>query len=332
MKELRYLLILFLPLLLIACSDKDDDPDFIKVDVELDIVNKGTKVVFNVSVSNIDPQLITDCYVLWDAVASDSLWRFSVWDVEVWKDSGMTVNGLDIKRLSSNGGKLTYEFEVFPWVDVPRSEKDAYKAGVIAQAFIMINRRTQRRNLLPKMVEVECSIKPEILFKETRLDGRDMIVKANIDAPGSVEIKGRGVCWYTDSFTPIEDYYWIEAGDGAGEFEVRIEEGAMQNYIYCIAYATTSMGTTFSTDEFFFQKGGDIEVSISEDYENLTYESVTVSGFCNVDNELLFPITERGFCYRRVGDKPSRLPTTSDHTVKIEPGTGDFKATITGLL
>ncbi len=102
---------------------------------------------------------------------------------------------------------------------------------------------------------------------------------------------------------------------------------------YCVAYVA-ALGKVFYSDESrYLVMGYRITVNTSSDFTGLTFERATVYGDCDVEEPVLFPITERGFCYINTHNRPGVSPTltVNDGTVEAGGGSGEFSATITGL-
>ncbi len=131
------------------------------------------------------------------------------------------------------------------------------------------------------------------------------------------------------------DYTKIKSNEPVNEFsfEIPADMEKQSSVFCCVVYAKTEKGIFFSAiRSVFLWSDAEVEVEISSNFTDLTFERATVYASCSVIDEARFPITERGFCYINTHLIKGENPTISDDYIVVEgTGSGKFSATIKGL-
>ena len=142
----------------------------------------------------------------------------------------------------------------------------------------------------------------------------------NVTADGGATVTARGICWGT---SPSPRGNINSMGSGTGVFTGSVSGLPAQTLIYFCAYATNSVGTTYSSDGTF------TTFNVPTVTQSAITGIVTLSGTGNgnVTSDGGSAITSRGFCWNTVGS-----PTTSDKVVTASGRTGTFISNILGLL
>lgn len=139
---------------------------------------------------------------------------------------------------------------------------------------------------------------------------------------GGSEIIARGVCWGTVP-SPIISEDTTQNGSGLGSFISQITNLRPNTKYFIRAYAINDLGISYGNELSFSTFDGIIEIYTSE-ILNIYVDSATSGGLISRDGGS--SITARGVCWNTTG-----YPTVSDYKSFDGIGTGSFTSQITGL-
>lgn len=318
MKNLLYTLSLLL-LLLCSCDpgeylDTNPHNVFVKTEFYLE----GMNVEVDVFASNVNPVLIEEWGLYWQS-----------------KQNGysMKIDTREANVIKAEGGQTELTFKFFPW-DKPEEEAYYnYKCGVVVQAYVKL--KADHRDYIygDEIYEfLESPVFTRIIGYKTKFSGNDLLVSLEVESEDDNGIEECGIYWGEERSSDYEkNYKKIVAGDAPGEYDVIVRDVARLHYTYLVSYTKTKDGVIYSSIDSVRAPGGTITVSISPEAKNVTDVSATVSGSCVVvDNEEMYPIQERGFCYNttRFSNDPADI---WDIRAPVALGEENFTTTLTGL-
>jgi hypothetical protein len=145
---------------------------------------------------------------------------------------------------------------------------------------------------------------------------------ASVTNAGSSSVTSRGVCYSTVQ-NPTTSSSCVNSGSGTGSFSVTLSGLSTNTTYYVRAYATSNVGTSYSSQVEFTTLAGPPSVSTGS-VSGINSSGASVAG--NVTDSGGATITARGVCYAK-----TQNPTTSNSCVASGSGIGMFLATITGL-
>ena len=146
-------------------------------------------------------------------------------------------------------------------------------------------------------------------------------VESEVDDNGD-DITKRGLCWNTTG-SPVKTDSHKEIYIGEGKQQNTISGLSSGTTYYLRAYATNSLGTSYSNEETFTTNSTPT-VSTNTTVTNITATSASSGGDATNDNGE--SITEKGVCW-----SITENPTISDSHTSDGTGTGAFTSSITGL-
>ncbi len=146
-------------------------------------------------------------------------------------------------------------------------------------------------------------------------------VESDVDENGD-DITERGVCWNTTG-SPVKTDSRKSVYIGGGTQYTTVTGLNSGTTYYVRAYATNSLGTSYSNEETFTTNGTPT-VTTNTTVSNITATSATSGG--DAVNNNGESITEKGVCWSTTQD-----PTISDTHTSDGTGTGAFTSSITGL-
>ena len=145
---------------------------------------------------------------------------------------------------------------------------------------------------------------------------------ANITNDGGSAVTERGFCWSTSQYPTIAGSHTV-VGSGTGSFSSAISSLSHSTTYYVRAYATNSVGTSYSNQISFSTNNGLPSVTTNT-VSNITANSAVSGG--NVTSDGGFPVTTKGICW-----STSQYPTISNSHTSSGSGTGAFNASMSGL-
>lgn len=145
---------------------------------------------------------------------------------------------------------------------------------------------------------------------------------ASISNDGGFTVISRGFCWGLTGNPDINGSHTTN-GSGIGSFSSNLTSLTANTTYHVRAYASNSIGTSYSNDVTFTTSDGSVTMTIA-DAINITASSASCSVTINNDGDAT--ITERGICW-----STAQYPTTADSSVAIGSGIGTFIATMSGL-
>jgi len=137
---------------------------------------------------------------------------------------------------------------------------------------------------------------------------------------GGLPITAQGFCWSTSNYPSLTDAHSVETG-ALGSFSSNISNLIPDTEYYVRAYATNSLGTTYSSNyypTFTTQTGIPI---ITFTATNITNNSIIINGHIEANGAV---ITEKGVYWS------TNNPITGPHTNEGS-GSDDFTSNLTGL-
>jgi len=278
-------------------------------------------MIVDISALDIDPQLIEECGIYW---LSEEFSSYPQMDIS------------RAQKIKSEGGKLDYSFEFIPWDRLEGNTGYRINCGVVVKAYLKLN-DGRRDTIFGSEWRTKNTIYSPIQVKVRRYNsefaGENLILPIEIDASEDIQIDEYGVFWgirKVEIMDVEKEYSKVIGARRTNEYFATIKGIAKEPIIYFIAYASVKDGLFYSYIDSIRAPGGEKTVSISKKVEDTTECSAIVSGSCSVTNPEMFPITERGFCYC-INDYSGKKPTIWYERIEVEPGSGNFSATITGL-
>ena len=143
-----------------------------------------------------------------------------------------------------------------------------------------------------------------------------------VTSNGGAAVTARGVSWNTAGSPTISDSH-TSNGTGTGSFTSSLTNLAPGTTYYVRAYATNSVGTSYSGERTFTTSAAVATVTASS-ASSITATTASVGG--SVTNAGGASITARGIVWNTTGN-----PTINDHNANSGAGTGSFTSSLTGL-
>jgi len=148
-------------------------------------------------------------------------------------------------------------------------------------------------------------------------------VEGEAISTGGEDVTTKGFCWGTSPEPTLADYFTDE-GAGLGYFSSELTGLVEGTQYYYRAYATNSIGTSYSNDYTFTTLNFDIPTVTTADIQSVTNSEAEVGGEVLLSGG--YDVTERGICW---STDPN--PEISDDYIIEGNGTGSFTLSITGL-
>lgn len=297
--------------LLTGCSSNDDKLFPTSSDISFKIKQEGVWAVGEVAVAGIDPDKIEECGIEWSILPEEGQIRIGDKD----------------QTMKAEGGKLNYTFRIFPWshflADV-YNNKCKISVTPYARVFGQVIKGysdTQR---------VETGTKVHLwTHKSEIVDTYYIRFHGQFEKSDRIRIEECGIYWSEEESSDLNDYNKCVSRDRSPDFTVTVKDVVYLDKVYVVGYVKTPDGTFYSKISQAYIPGSKVTISIDSEVKDPTFERITVSGNCTVENPAAYPVTERGFCYFPYSNGAS--PTVNDNKITVEPGIGDFTGTITGL-
>lgn len=140
---------------------------------------------------------------------------------------------------------------------------------------------------------------------------------------GGASVTTRGVCWSATNKTPTTDDGNVSSGNGLGSFSSSITGLSPGTMYYVNAYATNSIGTSYSSTSTFTTLALAPTITTTE-LTNITITTATSGG--TISNDGGSPVTVRGVCW-----STKESPTIADSKTTDGTGTGSFTSAIINL-
>jgi hypothetical protein len=154
-------------------------------------------------------------------------------------------------------------------------------------------------------------------------DGYSTECDNQVKNDGGAAVTSRGICWGTSSNPTIELNNKTVDGSGLGDYKSTITNLQPNKTYYFRAYATNSVGTSYSTEMIILLGLGAPKLSTKSATDILGSTAITGG---NILNDGGAEIIEKGVCW---SIKPN--PTIADNKTIDGKGTNTFTSTISGL-
>jgi hypothetical protein len=155
-------------------------------------------------------------------------------------------------------------------------------------------------------------------------NGYSTVCGNSVKADGHTPVTSRGMCWGTSLNPTIELNNKTVDGSGIGNYKSIITNLQPNTSYYLRAYATNSVGTSYSNVKIFNSDIGDPKLSTTSATDIL--QTTAVCGG-NIINNGGIEITHKGVCW-----SVNPNPTYSyNNSTSNGSGTGSFKSVISGL-
>lgn len=155
-------------------------------------------------------------------------------------------------------------------------------------------------------------------------DGYSTECKNSVEADGHAIVTSRGICWGTNSNPTIQLNNKTIDGSGLGNFTSTITDLQPNTNYYLRAYATNSVGTSYSDAKLFNSGIGDPKLSTIS-ATNIRQTTIVSGG--NITNDGGIEITQKGVCWSLNAN-----PTLSYNNRTIDgSGKSSFISSISGL-
>jgi hypothetical protein len=165
---------------------------------------------------------------------------------------------------------------------------------------------------------------PEVTISAvTNITNISTLCEGEITADGGSPVTERGFCWSTINPTPVLTDSKINNGSGSGNFNNNITGLLPGVFYYLRAYATNSIGTSYSSQVTFKTATTDFAVTTSV-VGAITSISAECGGTISSDGGS--PVTTRGVCWSTTANPTIANSKTIDGT-----GKGTYVSAITGL-
>lgn len=294
-----------------GCSD-DNDPLPKSSDITIEIKEDGFFAVVDVSVTGVSPDKIEECGIKWEIALTGT----------------QTLIGEEEHTMKNEGGSLSYTFRIFPWSHFMAPTYYNTDCKIFATPYVRVNGQTIEGNRKNQNIKNDTNV---YLWthKSEVVDNSDIRLPGKFSNTGRLRIEECGVYWSENESDDLDDYTKCKSPDTTPDFSVTIPGIAHLKSVYMVGYTETSLGTFYSGPSKVYLPGDEVTISIDSEAKDVTFERLTVSAHCTVENPAAYPITERGFCYFPYSSSSS--PTVNDSKVTVEPGNGAFTASITGL-
>lgn len=145
----------------------------------------------------------------------------------------------------------------------------------------------------------------------------------NVTADGGATLTARGICWSSTNKIPTTADGNINSGSGLGSFTCPISGLSPGTTFYVNAYATNSVGTSYSSTSTFSTLAVTPNITTTE-LTNIT--TTTAVGGGTVTSDGGSPVLARGACW-----STKQNPTLADNKTLDGTGIGIFTSTMTGL-
>jgi len=154
------------------------------------------------------------------------------------------------------------------------------------------------------------------------ITSNSVVLINNITSDGGVAVTGRGVCWSINQNPTISDNKTTD-GTGNGSYNSTITGLSPGTVYYIRAYATNSVGTSYSS-QLNSTTNATLSSITTSAVSSVGSVSVTGGGVISADGGAA--VTARGVCWNTTGN-----PTVTDTKTTDGSGIGGFTSSITGL-
>lgn len=151
-------------------------------------------------------------------------------------------------------------------------------------------------------------------------------LNGNVTGDGGTSVTSRGFCYSTTVASPTLANSSIAAGSGTGSYSSTLTGLTASTLYYLTAYATNSVGTSYSTPISFNTTSSGSATIITSAATSITSTSAVLGG--NITNDGGYTIISRGICY----SSTVASPTLANANTSIGNGTGVFSTTVNGLI
>lgn len=179
-------------------------------------------------------------------------------------------------------------------------------------------------SILPGCKKEPLKVAPSIsILAITDIAAQSASASGNVTADGGATITARGICWSATNKTPTTTDGVVSSSSGLGSFTSSIIGLSPGTTYYVNAYATNSIGTSYSSTSTFTTLA--IAPVITTTELSLVTTTTATSGG-TIPNDGGSPITARGVCW-----STNQNPTISDNKTADGTGIGNFTSNITNL-
>lgn len=298
--------------LLAGCSN-DNEPLPNSSDIISTTREDGIWAVVDVNIVGVAPDKIEECGIEWTIIPE--------------KDDQVRIGEKD-HSVKTEGGSLSYSFRIFPWSHFLAKVYNN-KCRISVTPYVRVNGQIIKgRGGGPKEVKTNTEVHLWTYDSEI-IDTYDIRFPGKFSHTDRLIIEECGVYWSEDESEDLKYYDKCVSPETTPDFSVTIPDIAHLEKIYLIGYVETSYGTFYSDISGAYLPGDEVTITIASEVKDPTFERITVTGDCSVENPAIYPITERGFCYRLSSD--NYLPTINNDKITVDVGEGAFSGTISGL-
>lgn len=146
----------------------------------------------------------------------------------------------------------------------------------------------------------------------------------SVSADGGVTVTDRGICWSATNNPPTTSDGIISSGSGTGIFTTQITGLIPGTTYYVTAYATNSVGTSYSSPSTFTTLATAPNITTSE-LSSVSTTTAVSGGTITADGGS--PVTARGVCW-----STNQNPTIADNKTTDGIGMGSFSSSISNLV
>ena len=147
-------------------------------------------------------------------------------------------------------------------------------------------------------------------------------LNGNVSADGGAAVTNRGFCYSSTNSTPTLANSTVSVGSGTGAFSTSITGLTANTLYYVTAFATNSVGTSYSTPTFFTTISNGLATITTTAASSITSNSAILGGSITSDGGIA--IISRGICF----SSTTTSPTLANNSVTIGNGTGSFSTLI----
>lgn len=296
----------------VSCSD-ENDPLPNSSDITSTTTEDGIWAAVDVNITGVAADKIEECGIEWTIIP---------------ETDGQVRIGEKDHIIKQEGGSLSYSFRIFPWSHFLAKVYNN-KCCISVTPYVRVNGQIIKgHGGRPK--EINTNTKVYLWsYNSEIVNTYDIRFPGKFIYTGRLTIEECGIYWSEDESDDLKDYTKCVSPETTPDFSVTIPGIAHLDKIYLICYVKTSYGTFYSNISGTYLPGDKVTITIASEVKDPTFERVTVTGNCTVENPAIYPITERGFCYRLSSD--DYLPTINNDKITVDAGEGIFSGTISGL-
>jgi len=162
------------------------------------------------------------------------------------------------------------------------------------------------------------------LIDISSITGFDANIQGNVTSDGNVPVSSRGFCWSTSINPDISLSTKTSNGSGTGVFAGSVSNLQPNTTYHIRAYATNSVGTSYSNDTTF-KTAAPPTVSINS-ISKISYYNAVCSAEVVSDGGM--PVKQRGICYS-TSSNPDLINST---TIQSGSGIGKLSVSFSSLL